>query len=386
MYPQSNLRRPRRTLDHLFGDDADLETVVSAIDPNVRARRVLPPPPEAPPPVVVPAARPSLVESDPEATRLRRTQPRDYIADDSAYLRELQTAPVERSRAKSAGAGFLRHGIFGAITGALQPDQYGQMKRNREIKRVEDRIGGELDVQKAQQQVRQEPLRTKLLESQIAENEAQAKARMRPPRPILGREVTDDGTTIQTELNPETGVFEPSVREGKPIVLSRPKPQEPMVEMTLSDGRKVMVSPSSALGADATRESRLERSQTKADEQLGQKLAAQDEFDQLTADEAAAGDEKNRAYSYLEQLKKDPNVTEDDIREATRAAEAANTFYRSFGPKKSAAKAKITRYSGSARPDRPLPGVSESAIRTAAKAKGLDPEKAVERAKLRKLL
>lgn len=371
MYPETSIarrRRPRRVLDRLFGEEEVVvpETAV----PLTRPRRALPPEVLPAPQPVVEAVRPRTIAppvavADPNApfgesgepfgsVRPRRAEPRDFIADDAQYLRDLRTAPVEKSRAKSAGVGFLRGGILGGIVGALNPEAYGQMKRNREIKRVEDRIGSDLELQKAQRVRRLEPLQERLLESQVLENEAQAQARMRPPRPILGREVLEDGTTIQTELNPETGTFEPARgADGRPIVLSRPKPEAELIEMTLSDGRKVKVPAPAALTADATRTGRIERKEIEQAERERQRLAAQAEFEQLTSDEAAAGEAKNAAYKYLETLKKDPNVTEDDIREARKAAEDANTFYRTFGPRKAAVRSKITLYSDSTRPDRP---------------------------------
>jgi len=62
--------------------------------------------------------------------------------------------------------------------------------------------------------------------------------------------------------------------------------------------------------------------------------AAQDELDQLTKDEATAGENKNKAYDYLAQLKANPNVAKEDIAQATKAAEEADKAYQSYASKK----------------------------------------------------
>ena len=419
MYPQSQLirRRPRRTLDHLFGDDVDitlpLPPGVVPFNPDAGITRPARPvrtdelaPYEGELPVgsfmgdaaapvnrPLPAVRPPMPMPEPEPLRL--PQPtvatmsappaypaelsRDPVSADAQRLRERRNAPIERSRVKSAGIGLLQKGLPGLISGIADPELYGRTKRDREIKRLENQIGTELEIQKAQRQARREPLQDALTQSQIDENKAQAKALKRPPRPILGREVTEDGTTIQTELNPETGVFEPSTRDGKPIILSRPKTQEPDVRS--GNAPVIQRQPDGSYKTIYT----PPPDTAKSDEREGQKLAAQDEFDQLVVDETAAGEEKNRAYAYLEQLKANPSTTQDDINEAQKAAEAANVFYRSFGPKKVAAKAKVTRYSGSTRPDRPngrnggkYAGQRFSRAKVAERAKslGMTPEQA----------
>ena len=65
--------------------------------------------------------------------------------------------------------------------------------------------------------------------------------------------------------------------------------------------------------------------------------AAQAEYDQLVKDEQTAGENKNKAYDYLSQLKANPNVAKEDIAQATKAAEEADKLYQSYAPKKVAA-------------------------------------------------
>lgn len=75
--------------------------------------------------------------------------------------------------------------------------------------------------------------------------------------------------------------------------------------------------------------------------------AAQAELEQLVSDEQKAGEEKNRAYDYLTQLKTavgldgKPAIAKEDIAEATRAAEEANKVYQSFAEKKRDAQTRV---------------------------------------------
>lgn len=100
----------------------------------------------------MPRARPDRPSSEPfgssgepfEVTRSRRALPRDYVADAAQYLRDVENQPVKRSRLKSAGVGLVRGGIPGAITGALQPEMYGEIQRDRKITRARERLGRDL--------------------------------------------------------------------------------------------------------------------------------------------------------------------------------------------------------------------------------------------------
>lgn len=212
MYPENEIirrRRPRRTLDYLFGDgEITLPPGVTPFNPDagiLRPRTV--PPPQMPVAQLVPVAVPDTlttrprrvmvpvrpdapspgsmirpqrpVEIDPVLThdprfdpdiprvrpdippnepfgssgepfgsvRPRRTQPRDYIADDAQYLRDVESAPVERSRLKSAGMGLVRGGIVGGLVGLARPELYGEGKRDREITRAREQLGGDLAIQ-----------------------------------------------------------------------------------------------------------------------------------------------------------------------------------------------------------------------------------------------
>jgi hypothetical protein len=124
--------------------------------------------------------------------------------------------------------------------------------------------------------------------------------------------------------------------------------------------------------------------------------AAQEEFDQLVNDERGAGEEKNRAYAYLEQLK--ANAPKDefsgeltdqakaDIRQATDAAQAADKLYQSFAEKKRDAQRRVRENQVSASPTttQPYAGRTMSAANLAryAKDKGMTIEAA--RTKLEK--
>lgn len=77
--------------------------------------------------------------------------------------------------------------------------------------------------------------------------------------------------------------------------------------------------------------------------------AAQAEFDQLSKDEATAGEQKNAAYAALEDIKKTaPNDARGDmlIREAEQAAESANRLYQSYADKKADAQRRANENTG----------------------------------------
>lgn len=121
---------------------------------------------------------------------------------------------------------------------------------------------------------------------------------------------------------------------------------------------------------------------TRMDVERGAKReAAQAEYDQLVSDEQKAGEEKNRAYTYLGELKANPSVAKEDVAEATKAAEEANKIYQSFSEKKRDAQRRVRENSGSLQ-KKLDPGL-ERKVRAAARAKNLDPDVAVERALVR---
>jgi hypothetical protein len=232
------------------------------------------------------------------------------------------------------GAGAASLGLTAADP-AL-PDKYW---RARELGQSEERLG---DLR----QQRRAGIQDDYMQSQAVENLAQAEAALRPKAPKLVEQVLPDGTSVL-------------VPEAQGVVTGRPRAPKPTVAIDV-DGKRLEVDPEAALGYYGAIGKRDETQETRAAEREAQRLAAQDELDQLTTDEVAAGEEKNRAYSYLEKAKANYaalasapadtvsnerlSAAENEVREATRAAETANSFYRSFGSKKITAKAKVDRY------------------------------------------
>lgn len=116
--------------------------------------------------------------------------------------------------------------------------------------------------------------------------------------------------------------------------------------------------------------------------------AAQAEYDQLVADEVSAGEEKNRAYAYLEQLKSatgpdgKPLVNAQDVAQAVDAAQAADKVYQSFAEKKRDAQRRMRENaaSSSRAPAAPA-GVTEASIRADAKSRGANEDEAVKKAR-----
>ncbi|MBA2526960.1 MAG: hypothetical protein H0V18_14435 [Pyrinomonadaceae bacterium] len=94
------------------------------------------------------------------STRLRRTQPRDYIADDTQYLRDLEANPKEMGRKKAlalrVGLGLIGGGIPGAIYGAADEattHQLGKRQQTEEIVRTQERLMREIGLQNTQADV-----------------------------------------------------------------------------------------------------------------------------------------------------------------------------------------------------------------------------------------
>ena len=94
------------------------------------------------------------------SARVRRTQPRDYIADDAQYLRDLENEPIVRNdRKRSAGLGALRGADagpvgagIGALIGLLRSKSYGEAKRDEKIGRAREQLGVDLGVEQQQGQ------------------------------------------------------------------------------------------------------------------------------------------------------------------------------------------------------------------------------------------
>jgi hypothetical protein len=94
------------------------------------------------------------------SARPRRTQPRDYAADDAAYLRDLERMPVERSRLKSAGLLAVRAlgvgpgaAIGAGLVGLAQPELYGEAKKSRDIGRARRNLASELEYRKTSSEI-----------------------------------------------------------------------------------------------------------------------------------------------------------------------------------------------------------------------------------------
>lgn len=312
---------------------------------------------------------------------------------------ELQSYQPQKRRgfkdfAVDALVNFVRGGLPGVALGAVHrvadPEFEDRAWQQQQLQRTDQNIDQLLQEQRA-------GLSDRLLNSQVLENEAQAEAATtrahQLTRPATRRVAQSDGTVIQEERDPATGEWSVSMRQGaaglEPVVLMRPKPER-LVTVQTPDG-PLTVPHTTALqyyGQIGARN----------DAREGQYASAQDELEQLTADEASAGEAKNAAYTladqakaYLSKLIATPTASKeeidqarDQVRETDRAANEANTFYRSFGPKKAAAKSRGTRYAPPqlTRSSGLAPDV-EARIREAAIAAGLNPDTAVERARKR---
>jgi hypothetical protein len=96
------------------------------------------------------------------SSRPRRTQPRDYVADDEQYLRDLENEEIRKnpwkSMAQAALRGFAQGGpggaLGGAVVGLARPKQYGQERQNIKIERAQKQLARDMAVGQQQAQTR----------------------------------------------------------------------------------------------------------------------------------------------------------------------------------------------------------------------------------------
>jgi hypothetical protein len=119
---------------------------------------------------------------------------------------------------------------------------------------------------------------------------------------------------------------------GQPVQVKRGQGDEEYVEVEVN-GRKLRVSPGQALsyyGQVGERETKRDEVRAEREAKYG---AAKSEYDSLVEAEKGAGEEKNRAYQVLDEMRKS-NQPKEDIAQAEQDAQKANDYYRSFGEKK----------------------------------------------------
>lgn len=141
-------------------------------------------------------------------------------------------------------------------------------------------------------------------------------------------EKDSDGYLLTVQGGRATRVTDES---GKPVQVKRSGDEE-YVEVEVN-GRKMRVTPGQALnyyGQLGERETRRDEARAEREAKYS---AAKSEYDSLVEAEKVAGEEKNRAYQVLDQMRKS-NQPKEDVAQAEQTAQEADRYYRSFGEKK----------------------------------------------------
>jgi hypothetical protein len=290
---------------------------------------------------------------------------------------EIEVSPPEQSpsRVKNALVGLLLGtaqgglpgGIAGAATGAIKPEAIQELLKQKHVAREEGQLERQIGLEG-----KQVGLDTDKAQLEVARNQPELL------RQKAEREAAYNNARLAIQQQAELGRITRAEADRQQRELDRRSREQIAADRIASSER--------AAGARGNGEAVR---QAKAS-------AAQEEFDQLVNDERGAGEEKNRAYAYLEQLK--ANAPKDefsgeltdqakaDIRQATDAAQAADKLYQSFAEKKRDAQRRVKENQVNASPTvtQPYAGRTMSAANLAryAKDKGMTIEAA--RTKLEK--
>jgi len=208
--------------------------------------------------------------------------------------------------------GGLAGGIGGAALGAIKPEAVQQMLKDKHLAREQ----GELD-----EQIGTESKKAKLQDLILSPQIAMAKAQ---------RESEYNDARIKIQQDAEAGRISRAKAEELQKDLDR-RSREKIAADRIASREKI-----ATMGGSRGQETEAAREKRERDAS-----AAQAEYDQLISDEKNAGENKNKAYDYLAQLKNNPDVPKEDIAQATKAAEEADRLYQSYAGKKVEAQRKI---------------------------------------------
>ena len=257
----------------------------------------------------------------------------------------------------------LGQGLGAAVTGLVSPRAGAKINRRFDLSRLDSDIARGVQLETAQ--------------SGLAS--AEALRRQRELGPLLdAQKIEADieyrNAQLELERQKASGVINQREYERQRDQLNR-ESRERISSLDRSSRERVAGMRSISTGDEA---------------RAAKAAAAQAELDQLIADEQAAGEEKNRAYEYLEGVKRNAGNSPrslQDVREAQEAAQQADRVYKSFGEKKRDAQRRLreNQYSVSssaaAGPPPAPPGVTEASIRAEAKRRGQDENAAVKKAR-----
>jgi hypothetical protein len=213
----------------------------------------------------------------------------------------------------------LGQAIGGGIAGAINPRSAAKAQRQFEIRQSDDDYARGLKIKEGEAQV----------------GAIDALRRQRETEPEIQQRKFEQEREIQNqkleiERQKAAGLITKEQAEIKQRELDR-QSRENIAAANRSSREKI-----ASMGGARGQET--EASREKREREAN---AAQAEYDQLVADEKNAGENKNKAYDYLTQLKNNPNVPKEDIAQATKAAEDADKLYQSYAGKKVEAQRKI---------------------------------------------
>lgn len=136
----------------VFAPPQQSQSSLAAEPPQPSGRNIFSPPAnvdssQAPPAINGESILAPQVNGEPFGARPRRVEPRDYVADDSAYLRDLERVPRNKKDIFIDGLRALNQG-FGSNKNVFTPTA-----REREIAETRQRLGTGLEAAKTQAQI-----------------------------------------------------------------------------------------------------------------------------------------------------------------------------------------------------------------------------------------
>lgn len=306
----------------------------------------------------------------------------------------------------------LGQGIGGLLTGVASPRAGAKIVRRGQMERLDNDVARGLKLEQQQADLEQSRgqkfgLSTRVVgDGEYPGIEAGTEIRVRIDprtggvtdvvgpnnRPVVSQaperaggaphyESDADGYLITIQGGRAQRVTDPS---GAPVRVKSKNSEGEVVEVEVG-GKTLKVTPGQALSYYG----QIGEQQTKHDEAQREREskfnAAKSEYDSLVEAEKTAGAEKDRAYSVLDKMRRDPNIAKDDIAQADIAqaeqdAQKANDYYRTFGEKKKDAARRMQENQVTAAPTatQPYAGrtMSRANLEKYARDKGLSVEEA----------
>ena len=198
----------------------------------------------------------------------------------------------------------LGQGLGGLATGLISPRSGAKIERRFEINQLDDDIARGLKLKQEEAQL----------------GGVEALRRQRELEPVLQAEKLEQEREIQNaKLEIE--------RQKAAGLITKQEADRQQKELDRQSRERI------AEGNRASRERIAATSPSGIETRAAKAAAAQEEYEQLTRDEAEAGKQKNAAYAALEQARKDtPNSYTVDQME--KEAERLNAIYQSYAEKK----------------------------------------------------